>query len=58
MEIDFSKYNGAGNDFILIDDRDNLINDNKSLISYLCEKNYKVIRIGKIVEKNFLNVFN
>ena len=42
MEIDFSKYNGAGNDFILIDDRDNLINDNKLLISYLCDRHFGV----------------
>ena len=31
--------------------RDNDINDFKDLVRYLCEKNYKVIRIGKIVEK-------
>ena len=31
--------------------RDNDINDFKELVRYLCEKNYKVIRIGKIVEK-------
>ena len=42
MKINFSKYNGAGNDFILIDDRENLINKNKSLISYLCDRNFGV----------------
>lgn len=31
--------------------RDNDISDFKDLVNYLCEKNYKVIRIGKIVEK-------
>ena len=42
MEINFSKYNGAGNDFILIDDRDNFINVNKFLISYLCDRHFGV----------------
>ena len=31
--------------------RDNDISDFKELVTYLCEKNYKVIRMGKIVEK-------
>tara|TARA_B100001063_G_scaffold3693_1_gene2711 strand:+ start:4560 stop:5678 length:1119 start_codon:yes stop_codon:yes gene_type:complete len=38
-------------DNIKITIRDNEINDFKDLVSYLCEKNYKVIRIGKVVEK-------
>jgi diaminopimelate epimerase len=55
MEIDFSKYNGAGNDFILIDDRDNLINDNKSLISYLCDRHFGVGADGLIILKESNN---
>ena len=55
MEIDFSKYNGAGNDFILIDDRDNLINDNKLLISYLCDRHFGVGADGLIILKESNN---
>ena len=55
MEIDFSKYNGAGNDFILIDDRDNLINDDKLLISYLCDRHFGVGADGLIILKESNN---
>ena len=55
MEIDFSKYNGAGNDFILIDDRDNLINENKLLISYLCDRHFGVGADGLIILKESNN---
>ena len=51
MKINFSKYNGAGNDFILIDDRENLINDNKSLISYLCNRHFGIGGDGLIILK-------
>ena len=51
MEINFSKYNGAGNDFILIDDRKNFIVDNKSLISYLCDRHFGVGADGLIILK-------
>ena len=55
MEINFSKYNGAGNDFILIDDRDNFINDNKLLISYLCDRHFGVGADGLIILKESNN---
>ncbi len=55
MEINFSKYNGAGNDFILIDDRDSLINDNKSLINYLCDRHFGVGADGIIILKESNN---
>ena len=55
MEIDFSKYNGAGNDFILIEDRDNLINDNKLLISYLCDRHFGIGADGLIILKESNN---
>ena len=55
MKINFSKYNGAGNDFILIDDRENLINDNKSLISYLCNRHFGIGGDGLIILKESSN---
>jgi len=55
MEISFRKYNGAGNDFILIDDRKNFIVDNKSLISYLCDRHFGVGADGLIILKESNN---
>ena len=55
MKINFSKYNGAGNDFILIDDRENIINDNKSLISYLCNRHFGIGGDGLIILKESSN---
>ena len=55
MEINFSKYNGAGNDFILIDDRDNFINDNKLIISNLCDRHFGVGADGLIILKESNN---
>ena len=55
MKINFSKYSGAGNDFILIDDRENLINDNKSLIGYLCDRHFGIGADGLIILKESSN---
>ena len=55
MKINFSKYNGAGNDFILIDDRKNFIVDNKSLIRYLCDRHFGVGADGLIILKESNN---
>ena len=55
MKINFSKYNGAGNDFILIDDRKNFIVDNKSLITYLCDRHFGVGADGLIILKESNN---
>ena len=55
MKINFSKYNGAGNDFILIDDRENQINDNKSLIRDLCNRHFGIGADGIIILKESKN---
>jgi diaminopimelate epimerase len=52
MKINFSKYNGAGNDFVLIDDRKDLINNDKSLISYLCDRHFGIGADGLIILKD------
>ena len=51
MKIKFSKYNGAGNDFIVIDDRINIIENNPSLIKKLCNRNFGVGGDGLILVK-------
>ena len=51
MKINFSKYNGAGNDFIVIDDRGNKINNNSSLIEQLCNRNFGIGGDGLILIK-------
>ena len=52
MKISFNKFNGAGNDFIIIDNRDNDIKVNSSLVSLLCNRNFGVGADGVIVIKN------
>ena len=51
MEIKFSKYNGAGNDFIVIDDREDQINNNSKLIQKLCDRNFVIGCDGLILIK-------
>ncbi len=43
MKIKFYKYQGAGNDFILIDNRENTINHyNPTLIAHLCNRRFGI----------------
>ena len=51
LEIKFSKYNGAGNDFIVIDDRVDQINNNSKLIQKLCDRNFGIGGDGLILIK-------
>ena len=51
MKIKFSKYNGAGNDFIVIDDRKNNIEINPWLIEKLCNRNFGIGGDGLILIK-------
>ena len=55
MKINFSKYNGAGNDFILIDDRENFINNNKLIINHLCDRHFGIGADGVIIIKKSNN---
>ena len=51
MKINFSKYNGAGNDFIVIDDRENILHLTKSEIYNLCNRNVGIGGDGLIIIK-------
>jgi len=50
VELVFYKYEGAGNDFILFDDRNNLFPDNKpGLVEYLCNRKFGIGADGLIL---------
>lgn len=52
MRIGFTKYHGAGNDFILIDNRDGLISLSSLDIQYLCHRHYGIGSDGLILLEN------
>jgi diaminopimelate epimerase len=56
MTIEFSKYHGAGNDFIIIDGRDKKIEfNNHILIKNICHRRFGIGADGVIILENDLN---
>jgi len=58
MEIQFSKYQGTGNDFVIIDNRDGSIALSNTQIAFLCDRKFGVgsdglIMLGKANEYDF-----
>ncbi len=51
MNIDFAKYNGCGNDFIMVDDRDGLIDLSPKQVTALCDRHFGIGADGIIVVK-------
>ncbi len=64
MTLQFSKYHGAGNDFILIDNRKQDINLNTSQIAFLCHRHFGIGSDGLMLLENheqydfFMRYFN
>src|SRR5947207_3082865 len=42
MKLNFFKYEGTGNDFIIIDNRNNMFATNSSLIQKLCDRRFGI----------------
>jgi len=52
MQVQFYKYHGAGNDFILIDNREFIINPNPRLIKQLCNRRFGIGSDGLMLIEN------
>ena len=49
MELDFFKYQGTGNDFILIDNREQGFTPDEKTIAFLCDRNFGIGSDGLII---------
>ena len=53
MSFEFTKYHGAGNDFILLDDRRELFPvNNQKLVQLLCDRHFGIGADGLILLRN------
>ncbi len=52
MKLHFYKYHGAGNDFILVDNRENPVTFNKEQVALLCHRHYGIGADGLMLLEN------
>lgn len=52
MEVQFYKYHGAGNDFILIDNRQDVFNPHSGLVQKLCDRRFGIGADGLMLLEN------
>lgn len=52
MNIPFSKYHGAGNDFVLIDNRHNVFNPTEETVKQLCHRQFGIGADGLMLLEN------
>jgi diaminopimelate epimerase len=52
MHIPFIKYQGTGNDFILVDDRSRIFPDDNVLIRHMCDRHYGIGADGLLLLRN------
>ena len=59
MQLSFSKYQGAGNDFIIIDDRKNIFPKHTDLVKKLCDRHFGIGADGlMLLEKSGISDFH
>ena len=56
MVLNFSKYQGAGNDFVIIDNREEVFPKNEQNVAKLCDRKFGIGADGLILIENHLEL--